>query len=68
MSLDNRLDGHLSMYERSSTQHKLLARNASRNVGNASDFERIAGEVVGGWQEIKRACPVPSNTHAKIRQ
>jgi hypothetical protein len=68
MSLDNLLDGHLTMYERSSTRHKLLSRDASLNEGSASDFERIAGEVVGGRQEMKRACPVPSSKHAKGRK
>jgi hypothetical protein len=53
MSLDNMLDGRLSMNERSSTQHKQLSRNASLNEGNVPDFELIASEVVGSRQEIK---------------
>jgi hypothetical protein len=65
MSLDNLLDGHLSMYERSSTRHKLISRNASLNEGSASDDEGIAGEVVGSPEEMKRSCPVPSSNHAK---
>jgi hypothetical protein len=56
------------MYERPSTRHKLLSRDASLNEGSASDFERIAGEVVVGREEMKRACPVPSSNHAKGRK
>jgi hypothetical protein len=41
------------MYEGSSTRHKLLSRDASLNEGSSSDFERIAGEVGVGREEMK---------------
>jgi hypothetical protein len=56
-SLDNLLDGSLSIYERSSTGHKLLSWDASLNEESASDFERIAGEVVVGREENETSLP-----------
>jgi hypothetical protein len=46
----------------------LLSRDASLNEGSASGFERIAGEVVVGQEEMKRTCPLQSSNHAKGRK
>jgi hypothetical protein len=62
------MDGHLSMYERSSTRHKILSSNASVNERSASDDEGIANDVESTRQEMKRACPVRPNNHANGRK
>jgi hypothetical protein len=54
MSLENVLDGHLSMYEHSSAQQKILSCNASLRGRTAMDVEGITGEVESTRQEMKR--------------
>jgi hypothetical protein len=68
MSLENVLDGHLSMYELSSAHPKIHSCNASLRGRGAMEVEGITGEVESTRQELKRSCPVPPNNHAKARK